>query len=94
MKRIGWLSRGLTPFLFSMAFAAQAVEPDKLQRLKVPPPPWPQGDERGMANRIGPATYARCALHLQQPRAKAYELSHLRSNTMPLSPFTGPFVQY
>jgi kynurenine formamidase len=52
--------------------------------------PWPAGDERGMANLIGPATYARCAVHLQQPRAKAYELSHLRSNTMPASPFAGP----
>jgi len=52
--------------------------------------PWPAGDERGMANRIGPATYARCAFHLQQPRAKAYELSHLRTNTMPASPFAGP----
>ena len=53
--------------------------------------PWPAGDERGMANLIGPATYARCGFHLQQPRAKAYELSQLRSNTMPLSPFAGPY---
>jgi kynurenine formamidase len=75
-----------------MALAAQAVEPDKLQRLKVPPPPWPQGDERGMANQIGPATYQRCAWHMQKPGAKAYELSHVRSNTMPLSPFAGPYA--
>ncbi len=61
-------------------------------RAQTPRPPWPPGDERGMANAIGPDTWARCAWHLSQPRAKAYEVSHLRSNTMPLSPFTGPYV--
>ena len=71
--------------------SAQSVEPDKLQRAKVPPPPWPAGDERGMANQIGPATYQRCAWHMQQPGAQVYELSHVRSNTMPLSPFAGPY---
>jgi len=70
----------------------QAVEPPKIQRLKVPSPPWPQGDERGMANQIGPATWARCAFHLASPGAKVYELSHPRSNTMPLSPFAGPYL--
>jgi kynurenine formamidase len=45
-----------------------------------------------MANQIGPATYQRCAWHMQQPGAKAYELSHARSNTMPLSPFAGPYA--
>jgi kynurenine formamidase len=78
-----------------LALVAHAQEPEKLQRLKVPSPPWPQGDERGMANQIGPATYMRCAWHMQQPGSKAYELSHVRSNTMPQSPFaastqTGP----
>ena len=53
--------------------AVHAAEPEKLQRMTVPPPPWPQGDERGMANQIGPATYARCAWHLQQPREEAGE---------------------
>ena len=72
--------------------AAHAVEPVKLQRMKVPAPPWPAGDERGMANQIGPATLNRCAWYLQQPYAKAYEVSHLRSDSMPLSPFSGPFV--
>jgi len=85
VKRIGLL------FAF-LAFSSFAVEPDNIQRLKVPPPPWPQGDERGMANQIGPATYQRCAWHLQQPGAKVYELSHVRSNTMPLSPFAGPYA--
>ena len=70
----------------------QAVEPDKIQRFKVPSPPWPSGDERGMGNQIGPATWNRCAWHLSQPGAKAYELSQVRSNTMPLSPFSGPYA--
>jgi kynurenine formamidase len=74
-------------------FSVYAAEPIKLQRMKVPSPPWPAGDERGMANQIGPATMQRCAWHMQQPDAKAYEISHVRSNTMPLSPFTNPYQQ-
>jgi kynurenine formamidase len=50
-------------------------------------PPWPAGDERGMANTLGPATWQRCAPHLSNPNAKSYELSFVRSNTMPQSPF-------
>ena len=76
--------------LLVVAFSAQAVEPDRVQRLKVPSPPWAAGDERGMANQIGPATFQRCAWHMAQPGAKAYELSQIRSNTMPASPFAGP----
>src|ERR1044071_8930357 len=68
------------------------VEPVKLQRLKVPSPPWPAGDERGMANQIGPATLQRCAWHVAEPGARTYELSQVRSNTMPLSPFAGPYT--
>ena len=49
------------------------------------------GDELGMARELGPATWARCAEHLSSPGAKVYELSHVRSNTMPLSPFAGAF---
>ena len=48
---------------------------------------WPAGDQRGMANTLGPSTWARCAPHLANPAARSYELSHLRSNTMPQSPF-------
>jgi kynurenine formamidase len=73
------------------AASALAVEPLKLQRAKMPEPPWPSGDERGMANQIGPATWGRCAWHLSQAGAKGYEISHPRSNTMPLSPFAGPY---
>jgi kynurenine formamidase len=32
----------------------------------------------------------RCAWHLTNPDAKTYEVSHVRSNTMPLSPFGVP----
>jgi kynurenine formamidase len=87
MKRFAFALGLLLP----VAVLAQGVEPDKIQRAKVPPPPWPSGDERGMANQIGPATFQRCAWHMQQPGAKAYELSQVRSNTMPLSPFAGPY---
>src|SRR5262245_48555463 len=75
----------------SAAFSTWAQEPPEVQRRKVPSPPWPSGDERGMANQIGPATYQRCAWHMSQPGAIIYELSQVRSNTMPLSPFTGPY---
>jgi kynurenine formamidase len=85
----------MTPYLRSIAFlavlSAHAAEPEKLQRLKVPAPPWPAGDERGMANQIGPATLQRCAWHIGEPGARTYELSHVRSGTMPLSPFAGPY---
>lgn len=77
--------------LMLAVFAAHAAEPIKLQRMKVPPPPWPAGDERGMANQMGPATLNRCAWHMQQPDARTYELSHERSGSMPLSPFAGPY---
>ena len=87
MKRFAFAFGLLVPAVL----LAQSVEPEKLQRARVPPPPWPSNDERGMANQIGPATYQRCAWHMQQPGAKAYELSHVRSNTMPLSPFAGPY---
>ena len=74
------------------AIAVDAAEPIKLQRTAVPRPPWPAGDERGMANQIGPATLGRCAWHMAQPGAKVYELSQIRSNTMPLSPFSAPYA--
>jgi len=53
-------------------------------------PPWPAGDEIGMANTLGTETWQRCAAQLANPKAKSYELSHLRSNTMPQSPFGTP----
>jgi kynurenine formamidase len=42
----------MTPYLrwiaFVAVFSVYAAEPAKLQRLKVPAPPWPAGDERGI----------------------------------------------
>ena len=69
-----------------------AAEPLKLQRAAVPAPPWPSGDERGMANQIGPATLQRCAWYMSQAGAQVYEISQIRSNTMPLSPFSSPYA--
>src|SRR5688572_18067966 len=60
--------------------------------VRVPLPPWPAGDERGMGNTQGVATRLRCAEHLANPRARAYELSHERSQTMPVSPFGVPLA--
>jgi kynurenine formamidase len=59
-------------------------------QTSTPRPPWPPGDEVGMANALGPATWRRCAEQMAAPNAKSYELSHLRSNTMPQSPFGTP----
>lgn len=69
-----------------------AVEPPELLALAkaAPEPPWPAGDEHGMANTLGPATTQRCAWHMAQPEAKWYEASHVRSNTIPKTPFGGP----
>jgi kynurenine formamidase len=48
-------------------------------------------DELGMAAQLGPKSWASCARFLAQPQAKVYELSQLRSPTMPLSPFAAPY---
>jgi len=53
---------------------------------------WPPGDELGMANTLGSSTWQRCAPHLADPKSKSYELSYIRSNTMPQSPFGTPLV--
>src|SRR5436190_16850332 len=78
--------------LLAAPLLVHAAEPLKLQRADMPQPPWPAGDERGMANQLGSATWNRCAWHMSQPGAQAYELSHVRSATMPLSPFAGPYA--
>jgi kynurenine formamidase len=58
--------------------------------VPVPVPPWPAGDERGMGNTQGPGTRMRCAEHLMNPESREYELSYVRSGTMPMSPFAHP----
>jgi len=70
--------------------AAQQAALVAKSKLLVPAPPWSKGDERGMANAIGAGTWQRCAYHLSNPNSKTYEVSHVRSNTMPLSPFGVP----
>ena len=70
-----------------LALAACAVS---LAATAADAPPWPAGDERGMANQIGSVTFNRCAPFLSPKDAKAYELSYVRSGTMPSSPFAGP----
>jgi kynurenine formamidase len=55
-------------------------------------PPWPKGDEKGMGNILGPETWMRCAPHLSNPKSKVYELSHVISGTMPMSPYSKPLV--
>jgi kynurenine formamidase len=74
------------------ATACNATPGPTQPQAAVASPPWPAGDERGMTNAIGPATYARCAPFLAEPTARAYELSYVRSATMPLSPFAGPYA--
>jgi kynurenine formamidase len=95
MKRLigGVVALSLVGGCASTAWA-QATEDEMTRRSMrlVPTGPWPPGDERGMANAIGPGTWLRCGWYLSQPKAKVYEVSHVRSNTMPLSPFAGPYA--
>ena len=67
----------------------QTVTVEQSRKI-VPQPPWPKGDQRGMANTLGPGTWKRCAYHLNLPDAKIYELSHIRSPSAPHSPFGVP----
>jgi kynurenine formamidase len=79
------MDRVLRPFGIAFALWACALPAQAQNR-----PPWPAGDEIGMANTLGPATWQRCATYLSNPAAKSYELSFPRSNTMPQSPFAVP----
>jgi len=72
-----------------------ALEPAGLiakSKKETPAPPWLPGDQWGMANTLGAGTMARCAWHMGRPKTKTYELSYIRSGTMPLSGFSGPYV--
>src|SRR4051812_3308681 len=79
------MDRVLQPLGIAFALLACALPAQAQDR-----PPWPAGDEIGMANTLGPATWQRCATYLSNPAAKSYELSFPRSNTMPQSPFAVP----
>jgi kynurenine formamidase len=83
----------LAPMLsLGMPWSAFAAEPALLIQAakRSPAPPWSAGDERGMANTLGPITLQRCAWHMAQPRSQVYEASFVRSMTMPKSPFASP----
>lgn len=85
----------VTGALATAAGTGVAAEPGQIavvaqSKSLVPQAPWPEGDERGMANTLGAGTWLRCAYHLRTEGAQAYELSHERSNTMPMSPFGTP----
>jgi kynurenine formamidase len=75
-----------------MPLLAAAVEPPAMRAkaARAPTPPWPAGDERGMANVLGPASTERCGWHMTRRGARTYEASYERSNTMPKSPFAPP----
>ena len=91
MKRIAALAAAVAACF--AALPTQAIEPDGLiarTKKMTPQPPWPAGDEHGMENTLGAGTMARCAWHLAQPKARTYEVSYVRSGTMPLSGFSGP----
>lgn len=76
----------------TLAGNAHAIEPANLIELahQAPKPPWPAGDEIGMANTLGPATRLRCAWHMAQADAQWFEASQVRSASMPQSPFASP----
>ncbi|MBZ0217841.1 MAG: cyclase family protein [Fimbriimonadaceae bacterium] len=74
----------------ALAASEQQMAAVNGSKSMVPMPPWPEGDERGMANTLGPGTWMRCGYHLANPGAKVYEVNHVRSNTMPMSPFGRP----
>ncbi|HKW39102.1 MAG TPA: hypothetical protein VJO54_14990, partial [Burkholderiales bacterium] len=79
-------------FVASQPFAAEPAALIANSVKATPTPPWPPGDQWGMANALGAGTMARCAWHMSQPKAQTYELSYVRSSTMPLSAFSGPYV--
>jgi kynurenine formamidase len=83
---VAFRTRRLLPLSAILFLLLGGLQPAGAQRR----PPWPAGDEIGMANTLGPATWQRCAPHLAAPNARSYELSFIRSNTMPQSPFAIP----
>src|SRR5262252_7010933 len=76
-------------FVYALAAAGALVSIADAQTTTAPSR-WGAGDELGMANTLGSVTWQRCAQSLADPRSKSYEISHLRSNTMPQSPFGVP----
>jgi kynurenine formamidase len=73
-------------------FAAEPAALIASSKKMTPTPPWLPGDQWGMANTLGAGTLARCGWHMSRPKAQTYELSYVRSSTMPLSGFSGPYL--
>jgi kynurenine formamidase len=93
MRKVGYFAAAAAVALSVDGALAQSEDEAAMverSRELVPAPPWPAGDERGMGNTQGQGTWLRCAFHLADPAAKAYEISHVRSRTMPVSPFGVP----
>src|SRR6266436_4571647 len=88
-KNLRRRNMSISRLLFAFATASTMVSAAEAQTA-TPPSRWGAGDELGMANTLGPATWQRCAQALANPKAKSYEVSYLRSNTMPQSPFGVP----
>ncbi|MFY0522554.1 cyclase family protein [Archangium gephyra] len=93
-SQTGSPARSELPLVISDPLLSDPVVNDPLlldeSLLNASVPPWPAGDERGMGNTQGVATRMRCAAYLLHPKSREYELSHLRSETMPMSPFSTP----
>ena len=47
--------------------------------------------QRGMTNILGHETWLRCSDLISNPKSESYELSYLRTKSMPLSPFAGEY---
>ena len=47
--------------------------------------------QRGMTNILGLETWSRCSELISNPKSNSYELSYLRTHSMPLSPFAGQY---
>ena len=47
--------------------------------------------QRGMTNILGLETWSRCSDLISNPKSSSYELSYLRTKSMPLSPFAGEY---
>lgn len=96
MTRIHILSAlGAACMLWMSPISSDAQTPSRTgaassRATPAPRPPWSAGDEIGMANTQGRGTWQRCVPHLANPNAKSYEVSYVRSNTMPQSPFGVP----
>src|SRR5215475_6591871 len=84
------MTRGQAHRALLMALTLQALP--QLAYAQSATSAWPPGDELGMANTLGSSTWQRCAPHLADPKSKSYELSYIRSNTMPQSPFGTPLI--